>query len=252
MFKKGFTLIELLVVIAIIAILAAILFPVFAQAREKARQSNCLSNMKQLGTAIILYNDDYDETYPNSPEGAYHNAKVDASVYGTDINPFVWTSKIFPYVKNWSMYTCPSSKVKIKGSAQYGMTSYFGNGAVLEGVGPFNNYDYAQSRSVSAPMIGSPAELIVLTEYPQADGSYCFLRPYITNLPNTLMEVGWNWGQEKTHNGGMNITYADGHAKYAKAGTLTLRNYGAAAPEGLTRDTVIGMNFYSNLAVDLN
>ena len=62
--KKGFTLIELLVVIAIIAILAAILFPVFAQAREKARQTSCLSNMKQLGTATQLYMDDYDETFP--------------------------------------------------------------------------------------------------------------------------------------------------------------------------------------------
>ncbi|MBQ0104694.1 MAG: prepilin-type N-terminal cleavage/methylation domain-containing protein, partial [Armatimonadetes bacterium] len=62
--KHGFTLIELLVVIAIIAILAAILFPVFAQAREKARQTSCLSNCKQLGTAITLYCDDYDETLP--------------------------------------------------------------------------------------------------------------------------------------------------------------------------------------------
>ena len=104
------------------------------------------------------------------------------------------------------MYTCPSGKLKIRGSAQYGMTSYFGNGAVLQGIGQFNNWDYGQSRSVSAAMIGSPAELIVLTEYPQADGTYCFLRPYITTA-NNLVEVGWNWNQEKTHNGGMNATY---------------------------------------------
>ena len=64
--KRGFTLIELLVVIAIIAILAAILFPVFAQAREKARAASCLSNCKQIGTAIQLYTDDYDETLPGS------------------------------------------------------------------------------------------------------------------------------------------------------------------------------------------
>src|SRR5438270_8287108 len=62
--KRGFTLIELLVVIAIIAIIAAILFPVFAQAREKARQATCVSNMKQIGTALTMYQQDYDETYP--------------------------------------------------------------------------------------------------------------------------------------------------------------------------------------------
>ncbi|MBQ0106041.1 MAG: DUF1559 domain-containing protein [Armatimonadetes bacterium] len=250
--KHGFTLIELLVVIAIIAILAAILFPVFAQAREKARQTNCLSNMKQLGTAITLYNDDYDETYPNSPEGAYHNAKVDPGVYGTDISPFTWVSKIYPYVKNWNMYTCPSSKVKIKGSAQYGMTSYFGNGVVLQGIGPFNNYDYAQSRSVTAAQIGSPAELILFTEYPQADGSYCFLRPSLNNASMLVMEVGWNWAQEKTHNGGMNVTYCDGHAKYAKGGTFCAKNYGVSAPAGYTREQVFGMGFFSDLSVDLN
>src|SRR5438046_982945 len=66
--ERGFTLIELLVVIAIIAILAAILFPVFAQARDKARTTSCLSNGKQLGTALMMYAQDYDETYPIQPE----------------------------------------------------------------------------------------------------------------------------------------------------------------------------------------
>ena len=249
--KKGFTLIELLVVIAIIAILAAILFPVFAQAREKARQTSCLSNMKQLGTAIALYNDDYDETYPNSPEGGYHEAKVDPNVYGTDISPFTWCSKIYPYVKNWTMYACPSSKLKIKSSAQYGMTSYFGNGVVLQGIGQFNNWNYGASRSVTAAEIGSPSELIVFTEYPGADGNYCFLRPYITTA-NNVVEIGWNWSQEKYHNGGMNVTYADGHAKYSKGGTFCAKNYGVSAPAGLSRTDIFGMNFYSNLGIDLN
>ena len=79
--KKGFTLIELLVVIAIIAILAAILFPVFAQAREKARQTSCLSNLKQIGTATMLYADDYDECLPlmlNNVEPQYSYFKAQA------------------------------------------------------------------------------------------------------------------------------------------------------------------------------
>jgi len=74
--REGFTLIELLVVIAIIAILAAILFPVFAQAREKARQTSCTSNLKQLGTAMMMYAHDYDESYPSNwypPDGHWAN-----------------------------------------------------------------------------------------------------------------------------------------------------------------------------------
>src|SRR5689334_23845986 len=88
---KAFTLIELLVVIAIIAILAAILFPVFAQAREKARSISCLSNGNQLGKAVIMYVQDYDETYPFSTDAtdAFGPNRVDS-----------WPDRIFPYVKS--------------------------------------------------------------------------------------------------------------------------------------------------------
>lgn len=92
--KKGFTLIELLVVIAIIAILAAILFPVFAKAREKARQASCLSNTRQLGIALISYIQDNDET------GMAHAA----------FNPTLyWPSMLIPYMKNTQILNCPSS-----------------------------------------------------------------------------------------------------------------------------------------------
>src|SRR5687767_5245897 len=94
--RSGFTLIELLVVIAIIAILAAILFPVFAQAREKARSSSCLSNMKQLGTATIMYAQDYDGSYPL----AWHDAPAE---YGFDV-------MLMPYTKNLQVFDCPSNK----------------------------------------------------------------------------------------------------------------------------------------------
>ena len=95
--RKGFTLIELLVVIAIIAILAAILFPVFARAREKARQTSCLSNLKQLGTSVMMYTQDYDELYPQ-----------DLSTFGPDQIPGTWPNRVMPYVKSTQLFKCPS------------------------------------------------------------------------------------------------------------------------------------------------
>ena len=113
--KKGFTLIELLVVIAIIAILAAILFPVFAQAREKARATQCLSNCKQIGTSLIMYLDDYDQTYPVRPAGwgwdyfgGYHfDANADADKVKI-CKPLVYTGQLMPYMKNEKIFKCPS------------------------------------------------------------------------------------------------------------------------------------------------
>ncbi len=98
--RSAFTLIELLVVIAIIAILAAILFPVFAQAREKARQITCVSNQKQIGTALLLYTQDYDETYPMVS-------------YNSGGNMYVWSNVVQAYIKSGSswghygVFTCP-------------------------------------------------------------------------------------------------------------------------------------------------
>lgn len=105
--QRGFTLIELLVVIAIIAILASILFPVFAQAREKARQASCLSNMKQIGIASMMYVQDYDEMFPahNWPAGEGLHNLPDGRRYRGHVG---WSLLFFPYIKNAAVFVCPS------------------------------------------------------------------------------------------------------------------------------------------------
>jgi prepilin-type N-terminal cleavage/methylation domain-containing protein len=108
--KHAFTLIELLVVIAIIAILAAILFPVFAQARENARAISCMSNAKQLGTAAYMYTQDYDEQI------------VPATNYSTD-PPLIWASVLQPYIKNEGIFICPSA-ANAKYPADWSLRSY--------------------------------------------------------------------------------------------------------------------------------
>ncbi len=112
--NQGFTLIELLVVIAIIAILAAILFPVFAQAREKARQTSCLSNTKQIGTAILMYAQDYDETLLGY---RFQQTGINQNPYATDTRvgngakvPIFFNQLLNPYVKNDQVWKCPSSR----------------------------------------------------------------------------------------------------------------------------------------------
>src|SRR5258708_467464 len=112
--RRGFTLIELLVVIAIIAILAAILFPVFAQAREKARQASCTSNLKQIGLAFRMYIQDYDERFPaNNPRGFAGFSTADTyGQQGLGGQSFAYNGWIgnglIPYTKNQGIYICPS------------------------------------------------------------------------------------------------------------------------------------------------
>lgn len=127
----AFTLIELLVVIAIIAILAAILFPVFAQAREKARQTSCLSNQKQIGLAALQYAQDYDET---NPQLCYIN--------NSPSNPH-WMDVLYPYIKSEAIFSCPSRAGDPKDPDEWGRFVWTGNTAGIAALpGGKRNYHY--------------------------------------------------------------------------------------------------------------
>ncbi|NUQ01160.1 MAG: DUF1559 domain-containing protein [Armatimonadetes bacterium] len=175
--RRAFTLIELLVVIAIIAILAAILFPVFAKAREKARQNSCLSNLKQLTTAVLQYTQDYDERVPIDGYGPY----VAPANYPNA--PF-WDVLILPYVKSQQIYVCPSYSAATR--------TY-----------RYNTYHGRQSSSLAA--IQSPSTTIVMVD--ARSGAF-------NNLTAWGLR---DWGDiQDTHNEGANLACYDGHVKWAK------------------------------------
>jgi prepilin-type N-terminal cleavage/methylation domain-containing protein/prepilin-type processing-associated H-X9-DG protein len=171
---KAFTLIELLVVIAIIAILAAILFPVFAQAREKARQASCLSNQKQIGLGLMMYTQDYDETYPT----AYLYKNNTLTTNGGSAGGYVhFSAMIHPYIKNDQVWVCPSDPNRGVGpdnpvcpnwldmatlgcEAQAPRISYVPNSAVL----PRKRGPQDAPNVVPIAAIDAPADVIAIAE----------------------------------------------------------------------------------------
>ncbi len=180
--RAGFTLIELLVVIAIIAILAAILFPVFARAREKARQTSCLSNMKQLGLAFDMYCQDYDECTPIAYLGPSWWADS-------------WKARILPYAKNYQLFNCPSKKTADPptGSGIYGINAYIGEVGVY---------------SMSLSVFTQPAETFALGE--NGDGDWV-IEPNGAYCTPPWPDTGW---VKAIHNNGSNFAFMDGHAKW--------------------------------------
>jgi prepilin-type N-terminal cleavage/methylation domain-containing protein/prepilin-type processing-associated H-X9-DG protein len=192
--RKGFTLIELLVVIAIIAILAAILFPVFAKAREKARQTSCLSNEKQIGLAVLQYAQDYDEKLPR-----YWNLigpHVPAG-YTLSTNYTTWADCILSYAKNDQMFQCPSQQFT---QAQMAYTTY-----------PFAYFYNMNSTDGGCGLLAlgsaaNPSNLIMV-----ADGwgtmDYWATPATYSNLYKTNTTV-------RRHNDGSNFVFVDGHAKW--------------------------------------
>ena len=244
--RHGFTLIELLVVIAIIAILAAILFPVFAKAREKARQTTCLSNTKQLGNTIMMYDQDYDEKMP----------------IGVEWNTWdFWTLRIQPYMKSWDVMYCPSGNgVRLpkswdlpqyrwwgnwEGFVQYGFNVCYMNRAE----GDCSNMQIdgnAFGPPITLANIKQPAATVLLAEvgqdplddFPDNLGTSFVYPPGGFTASDVCTYGDWGplpdlwYGQSGStmttklgffrprHTEGGNVTFADGHSKFMRPGQL--------------------------------
>ena len=213
MTRRGFTLIELLVVIAIIAILAAILFPVFAKAREKARQSSCLSNVKQLTLAFMMYAQDYDEGIRSSYIPMTHAP-----------NEVSWMSGITPYVKNRQVFACPSESWSHSWSGSSTPLSYGFNYQYLG----YNNSTYVLAQ------VQRPAQTVLIADSgPHLHSSRTYVSGshvrYITwasqdpppEFPdNPFVEPHAVYTR---HNETANVGFCDGHAKACNRGFLNDR-----------------------------
>jgi prepilin-type N-terminal cleavage/methylation domain-containing protein/prepilin-type processing-associated H-X9-DG protein len=236
--KSGFTLIELLVVIAIIAILAAILFPVFARAREKARQTSCLSNLKQLGLAFIMYKNDYDEvnvqyTFPRA--GLAQPWNTDDWVNGAPtIGPtgtYSWAIAIGPYIKNSQLFLCPSWPT-VQLTRATGCTSHAPMRWMSYGI-QLGYVTAAGGRWVGAPDGNVNNTNCIMIN----DGCGRFYNcPGHTTHGTCNATAGWqdpvnysyqippNAGAERQrHNDGINCAFYDGHAKWLK--NTVIANY---------------------------
>lgn len=197
--RRGFTLIELLVVIAIIAILAAILFPVFARAREKARQSTCLSNVKQISLGLAMYIQDYDDSLPQT----YY--------YRGGGSPLItWTLFSYPYVMNWQLYSCPSAG---RSSSTYSANH-------TPPTTPSAKLDYGLNAHLASPyhsqayslaQVKYPAQTIIIADCGRAEETTTYNGSNSWELYRTYHVSRFIPAR---HNGGGNIGFVDGHAKW--------------------------------------
>lgn len=223
---KAFTLIELLVVIAIISILTAILFPVFARARENARRSSCMSNLKQIGLGIMQYTQDYDERYPLPTHPGVVQNKVGMPGEKFEITQnqpqtcssgrcVSWMDITYPYIKSVQVFACPSARADVR------FPSY-GYSAVLSGYGDrIQRFDSRKTRigtGESAPLaladVQRPAEIIAVAEY-NYSAAISIGPAEVRN--QALATNREHYLRVAPHLDGANIVYADGHTKWTNA-----------------------------------
>ena len=245
--REAFTLIELLVVIAIIAILAAILLPVFAAARERARQTTCSSNLKQIGLAILQYSQDYDELYPMgsmqimNAQGSTNcpNRSQNWCDNGGGVLSTMWMDLVYPYTKSAQVFVCPSGPNGAD-AQQWGTggNSWCGNGptgsygpANQYGV-PNNSFAYAYNNWIlyifdmlythaqpgcvrdqpptpptALSKVVKPAGVVMVCERGEVD------RAVVNGIQNPATNTTWGTNPNYRHNGMGNFLFCDGHVK---------------------------------------
>jgi prepilin-type N-terminal cleavage/methylation domain-containing protein/prepilin-type processing-associated H-X9-DG protein len=258
--RKGFTLIELLVVISIIAILAAILFPVFARARENARRSACQSNLKQIGLGVLQYAQDYDEVmvpaWLDGATGAGNGWNTTNSTWGN--GNFKWMDMIYPYVKSEQIFNCPSVSAKNISLYKQATGTSYGHYAANLGYRsagdsknpPFSYYrtDNVGNVPINLAMIQAPATTVMVTDtrgwsssgvascvmtFPSSSGSVANsfdLREIGEDTTNsdTLSIRTWVYSNNnpdgaigERHLETINVLWADGHVKAVKLATIS-------------------------------
>jgi len=216
--RIGFTLIEILVTIAIIAILAAILFPVFARARENARRASCMSNLKQIGLGIMQYTQDYDERMPSN----YVRVGTGGSIYK------YWPDLLQPYVKSYQVFVCPSDSDPITQIHNRGagdpnplIVSYAPNGVRACSAADMASLHFPAVSNSTAPILYAglsqsivgleePSTTILITEKQADTGSIA----NIDDCNNTDLAPDATREVPARHLDGTNFLFADGHAKW--------------------------------------
>jgi prepilin-type N-terminal cleavage/methylation domain-containing protein/prepilin-type processing-associated H-X9-DG protein len=251
--SRGFTLIELLVVIAIIAILAAILFPVFAQAREAARSSSCLSNTKQLSLGFMQYIQDYDERFPSWTWEFFCNGGNAGQA--RDSSAF-WTMAIYPYVKNTGVYKCPDDLGELT-DAWAGCSDDNGKNDLFNTQPNYVSYGFCEylADTPKYAAIPAPAQQLLLSDsvdqltsvgplgwWGGGAASIVARVAFANDTDGNIFTENGSWNETWTatnflsyfsqgqldsatrHHGGANIAFADGHSKYFKWQNMTFCN----------------------------